>query len=77
MEDLTHVSTISLAKEYSYLDRQIDIDKQRLELEILKYNLIRLELINRIPTLIDEPEFQEKRMTINIEQDKPMKLTLK
>ena len=55
MEDLKHTSTIELCKQFSMLDKE-------LELKIMKYNLIRLELIRRIPTLIDEPEFQPKEI---------------
>ena len=58
MEDISHTSTIELAKEFSRLDKEI-------ELKILKYNLIRLELIRRIPTLINEEEFQEKEIVVN------------
>ena len=70
MEDLTHTSTINLAKEYSMLDREIDNLEQRIELYKAKYDLIRLELIRRIPTLINEPEFQPREV---IPEEQPLK----
>ena len=71
MENLKHTSTIELCKEYSLLDREIDLLLQKIELKTEKYNLIRLELIRRIPTLIDEPEFQEKELIVP--QEPPLK----
>lgn len=69
MGDLTHTSTIELCKEYSNLDREIDNLEQRIELYKAKYDLIRLELIRRIPTLINEPEFQPREV---IPEEQPL-----
>lgn len=63
MEDVSRTSTIELAKEFSKLEKEI-------ELKIFKYNLIRLELIRQIPTLITEEEFQEKFIELDNQCEK-------
>ena len=53
MRDTKEMSTIELIKEMTSLERKIEI-------ELLKYNKIVLELYRRIPTLENQNEIKPK-----------------
>ena len=53
MEEISKTSTIQLIKNMTLLDQEID-------LMLLKYEKIRLELIKRYPNLKNSNEFQPK-----------------
>lgn len=54
MEDISKTPTVELVKEITNLSQQID-------LLILKYEKVRLELIKRFPNLKEDEEFKPKR----------------
>ena len=59
------MSLIELAKLWSITERKI-------ELLLYKYQLIRQELINRIPTLVDDENFSERFIEVK-SQSKTLK----
>lgn len=52
-EDITKASTIELIKDLTLIER-------KLELYLFKYDLIRAELIKRVPTLENDDNFQPR-----------------
>lgn len=53
MEDTNKKPTYEIIKELSFLEQEID-------LKIMKYNILRDELIKRFPFLEDDEIFKEK-----------------
>lgn len=54
MEDLKKEPTVNIVKEMTKLDYQID-------LSILKYEKLRLEMVRRFPQLEEQEVFKQKK----------------
>lgn len=52
-EDITKVSTVKLINEMTHLDHQID-------LLLLQYEKVRLEVVRRFPQVEEHEEFKKK-----------------
>lgn len=61
-DDIEKTSTIELIKDLTYIER-------KLELYMLKYNLIRAELLRRMPMLENDENF-EPRFILKRPQEK-------
>ena len=55
MKDITKKPTYEIVRELSYLE-------QKIQLEIMKYNLLAIELTTRFPDLKNNEEFKEKEI---------------
>lgn len=60
MEDLKNTSTIQLIKDLTYTER-------KMELLLIKREIIRTELVRRMPYLVNQHEFQPMELTVPTE----------
>ena len=64
MEDLTKKPLVEIVQEITYLEQEIGMkqikDEKELNLMILKYEKLRLEMIRRFPVLENMNDFKKK-----------------
>lgn len=65
MEDITKKPLVDIIKEMTYLEQEIGLkqirESKELDLMILKYERLRLEVVRRFPFVEKEEEFKEKK----------------
>ena len=64
MEDITKKPLVDIIKEMTYLEQEIGLkqikNEKELDLMILKYERLRLEVVRRFPIVEKEEEFKKK-----------------
>ena len=56
-EDISKKSLVEIIKEMTFLE-------QKIQLEVMKYNLLSIEFLKRYPNFKDNEEFKEKEIKL-------------